>query len=399
MSASERIGLVDAEVLVFNKGGRDFRLEKLNAGEDVPREFFYGFFDLENAGISSAMLPTSGAEPGFLGAIADKIERPFASITGVGVRPLSVRLKSASLKNTKVAISFTDGFSLSLGIGMKRSKDGPILIGGFHGLSDIENRTPERMRDVARAIIRRAIARLDHVFFFGPADREFALANYRLDPERSSVIPFGVDTEFWRPLPDVAESDYVAAVGQDHNRDYDLLVRAPGQHPTRIITRRKLDIPPGATHVTTSTGDYFTADSMTDAELRKLYNAARAVIVPLKNVNQPSGYSVTLQAMSCGKPVILSNIKGLWSPDLMVSGENCILVPPGDADALGAAIGRIRSDTGLARKLGQAARETAVAHFGLDKIGAGTVSLARLGLELWSRGNRAGASIRKPEIA
>jgi glycosyltransferase involved in cell wall biosynthesis len=167
----------------------------------------------------------------------------------------------------------------------------------------------------------------------------------------------------------------------------------------RIVTRRYVNIPPNYDHVQTTVGDFFNSDSMTDRDLRRLYNAATAVIVPLKDVYQPSGYSVTLQAMSCGRPVVLSNIRGLWTKTLLKDGENCLLVPPGDAVALGAAIGRIRSNSELARRLGRAARETAVAHFGLDKIGAGTVALARLGLDLWTKRNDGKVVVRKPETA
>jgi glycosyltransferase involved in cell wall biosynthesis len=121
---------------------------------------------------------------------------------------------------------------------------------------------------------------------------------------------------------------------------------------------------------------------MTDEALRRLYNRARAVIVPLKDVYQPTGYSVTLQAMSCGRPVILSAIKGLWAPELLKNNENCLLVPPGDAAVLGAAIARIRADAALRARLGHAARTTALSHFGLNRMGDATVALARLGLSL-----------------
>lgn len=382
MSQESRLGAAHADVVVFNKGGRDFRLERLDRGEEVPREFLYGYLDLQRAGLKTAMLSTSGSEPGWSGALANLIERVFAKITQLGVRPFSVALRRPEFGDAKVAISYTDGFSLSLGLGKRRHKQPPVLFGGFHGLSDIEARAPKHMRPLARVIIRRALAGLDHVFFFGPADRNYAAGHYGLALDRSSVIPFGVDTEFWRPLPDVSEDDRVVAIGQDHNRDYDLLAAVPGQHPTLIVTRRPVKIPAGAAHVMTSSGDYFNADSMTDEDLRRLYNSARAVIVPLKDVYQPSGYSVTLQAMSCGRPVVLSNIRGLWAPELLKDGENCLLVPPGDAAALGAAIGRLRADAGLRARLGQAARATAIAHFGLDKIGQGTLALARLGLSM-----------------
>jgi glycosyltransferase involved in cell wall biosynthesis len=249
-------------------------------------------------------------------------------------------------------------------------------------LSDIEARTAVRLKSFIRTTIARALDGLDHVFFFGPADRAIAMQRYRLSAERSSVIPFGVDTEFWRPMPNVAQEDFVVAIGQDRNRDYDLLAAAPGNHPTRIVTRQEVRVPSGAAHVQLSAGDFFGSDAMTDQDLRRLYNAARAVIVPLKDVYQPSGYSVTLQAMACGRPVILTRIRGLWTPELLKDGENCLLVPPGDAHELGVAIGRIRGDAEFAARLGQAARATALAHYGLDKIGGGTLALAKLGLSM-----------------
>ncbi len=388
MSLRERIGADNAEVLLFAKGGREFRVDRIGKGEETPREFFYGYFELLDAGVKAAMLSSAGAVPGLLGTLADRVERGFAAVTHVGARPLSLRLEAAEIGQAKVLISYTDGFSLSLGLGVPRRQDGSIVIGGFHGLSDIETRAGDSVRGITRAIITRALARLDHAFFFGPADREFAIRNYGLSSVSSSVIGFGVDTDFWRPMPDVPASDFVVAIGQDHNRDYDLLAKAPGGHPTRIITRQKLAIPPGADHVTTSTGDYFTSDSMTDADLRRLYNSAVAVIVPLRDVHQPSGYSVTLQAMSCGKPVILSKIKGLWDRELLVDGENCLLVPPGDAEALSQAIARVRSDAALRNRLGKAARGTALAHYGLPRIAEGTLGLARLGLSMHAERSR-----------
>lgn len=391
--------LDNADVVVFNKGGRDSRIELLGRGEEVPREFFYGFLDLEHAGICAAMMSSSGPIAGFAGGAADWVERAIARLTGLGVRPFSARIASGWLPGAKVVMSYTDGFSLSLGLGFPRGGGRAILIGGFQGLCDIEQRAPRAMRWPVRRIIVRSLARLDHVFFLGPADRARAIETYGVTPERSSILTFGVDTEFWRPMPVQGDEDYVLAIGQDLSRDFDLLARAPGANPTLIITRNPVRVPPDASHIRISPGGYSDPLSATDRDLRRLYNEATAVVVPLKDVYQPSGQSVTLQAMSCGRPIILSKTCGIWAPDLLKDGENCILVPPGDAAALGAAIGRVRSDRGLALKLGRAARATAVEYFGLDKTGAGTVSLARLGLGLWSERNGAGPSIRQPGIA
>ena len=389
MDRNARRDIGNVDVVVFNKGGRESRIELLARGDVVPREFFYGFFDLEKAGLKSAMISTSGAEPGLLGSTADIFERALARVTGVGARPMSVRLRAAAFANAKVAISYTDGFSLSLGLGLGNVAKRPVLIGGFQGLSDIENRAPPSMRGFSRAVIKRSLAGLDHVFFLGPADRARAIETYGVDPGRSSILTFGVDTEFWRPLPDQGKEDFVLAIGQDLNRDFDLLARAPGSNPTLIITRNPVRVPAGATHIRISPGGFADPHSATDEDLRRLYSNAAAVVVPLKDVYQPSGQSVTLQAMSCGRPVILTKTRGIWAADLLKDGDNCVLVPPGDAEALGAAITQLRNDPALAARIGASARATAVAHFGLDKLGQGTVDLARLGLSLAAR--RAGA--------
>ncbi len=369
-----------ADVVLFTKGGRDFRVERMLAGEEVPREFFYGFFELGDAGINAAFLSSAGRQPGAFGIVADGLERAFAKATMLGVRPLSAKLSLKAAGTPKAIISFTDGFSLSLGSSRRKGAKRPVLIGGFHGLSDIEERARAPVKGLVRRIITRSLANLDHVFFFGPADRDYAIGRYGVSPQHSSVFLFGVDTEFWRPLPDEPVDDFVVAIGQDKNRDYDLLAAAPGRHPTRIVTRQPVRIPAGATHVKTTVGDFFGSDAMSDSDLRRLYNKAAEVVVPLKDVYQPSGYSVALQAMSCGKPVVLSDIKGLWTPGVLRNEVNCLLVRPGDAVALGEAIGRLRSDANLRARIGQAARETALSHYTLDKVASSTRALAELGL-------------------
>jgi hypothetical protein len=67
MQSEIKLAATDAEVVLFTKGGRDFRMERLLAGEEVPREFFYGYFELARAGTRAAFLSSSGRQPGSLG--------------------------------------------------------------------------------------------------------------------------------------------------------------------------------------------------------------------------------------------------------------------------------------------------------------------------------------------
>lgn len=71
-----------------------------------------------------------------------------------------------------------------------------------------------------------------------------------------------------------------------------------------------------------------------------------------------------LEAMSWGLPVIATPVGGV--PEIVTHELDGLLVPPGDIDALGAAIVRLMSDPRLRERLGLAARETVAARFSLD---------------------------------
>lgn len=73
-----------------------------------------------------------------------------------------------------------------------------------------------------------------------------------------------------------------------------------------------------------------------------------------------------LEAMAAGRPVVATRAGG--TPEVVADGETGILVPPGDVEALRAALGRLAEDPGFRRRLGEAGRVRARAEFGVDKL-------------------------------
>lgn len=371
----------DAEVVMFNKGGRSQRLALLQANGEAPREFLYGYAELLGSGCRAVMLSTAEPYPGPLGRMRSLCEQAFSRTTHLGLRLHHVATHQKLLRSAKAAISFTDGYSLTLGLYYRnRPRRGPCVIGGFHGLSDVERRAPAPLRPLVRRAIRRALSGLDHAFFFGPADRGYAMARYNLADERASVYAFGVDCEFWRPDPSAETQPQILAVGQDINRDYDTLAAAEIDVDVLIVAAQRVRIPPGRRNVRVVAGSYFSPMGLSDAELRRQYQTSLAVAVPLKDVYQPTGYSVTLQAMACGRPVILSDIKGLWRRDLLRHDENCLLVRPGDPQAIAEAVRRLQADPELGARLGRAARATVDRHFNLATVARSTAKLVALAM-------------------
>jgi len=80
--------------------------------------------------------------------------------------------------------------------------------------------------------------------------------------------------------------------------------------------------------------------------------------------NEGMGRAV-IEALALSLPVIATSVGGL--PEVLQDGAAGILVPPGDAAALEAAIGRVADDPALARALGRRGRARAV-EFGAGRM-------------------------------
>ncbi len=78
-----------------------------------------------------------------------------------------------------------------------------------------------------------------------------------------------------------------------------------------------------------------------------------------------------IEAMAAGLPVIASHVGGV--PEQVLDGETGILVPPGDVDALAAALARLAGDSPLRRSMGAASYDRALTCFDLPRFRAAHV--------------------------
>jgi glycosyltransferase involved in cell wall biosynthesis len=89
-------------------------------------------------------------------------------------------------------------------------------------------------------------------------------------------------------------------------------------------------------------------------EVAAAMDRARAVLLPSASEGLPR---IAIESFMRGRAVIGSRAGG--TPDIVEDGVNGVLVPPGDAEALAAAIELILDDEALASRLGAAAAESA----------------------------------------
>lgn len=93
--------------------------------------------------------------------------------------------------------------------------------------------------------------------------------------------------------------------------------------------------------------------------LRALLRSAAVLGVPSRwHENQPM---VVLEAFACGVPVVTSNLGGL--PELVDSGQDGLVVPANDPEALAGALTHVLEDPDRGLTMGQAARAKALEAF------------------------------------
>jgi glycosyltransferase involved in cell wall biosynthesis len=333
---------VSAAIFLF-RSGRRARIDAVG-----PSEFLYGYTELAHSGapvrmIEEGELGLAGSWPRALEAVANRI----ASVAGVHARVLFAvfrhrRLLSAG--GTIVATTHTIGLALAalrrLGLRM------PHLVIMTMGLVSPDS-SALRHRWLAWMLAGTTLATL--------SKPEAAWLRETLGPGVSVVdFAFGVDLEFWRPGGE-ARDEVVLSVGNDWNRDFATLVAAwrPEFPPLEIVT--SLPVSSNKANVRILRGDW-RSQALSDEALRAKVQRARLVVVPLRDTLQPSGQSAALQAMACGRPVVMSANRGCWDAEMLHRHEACRFVPPGDARALGEVIAALLADIPAAEAMGMRAR-------------------------------------------
>jgi len=177
--------------------------------------------------------------------------------------------------------------------------------------------------------------------FFADAEASAITSMFKIPDARAHSNAFGVDTRFWTPADSPAGGDYILAVGNDARRDYATLVVAAAswEMPVKILTKRTIEGPlPANIEIINAS---WHRPAVTDLELRDLYRGAAVVVVPVIESVQPSGQSVALQAMSCGRPVVLSRTSGLWTGADFSDGAELVFVDCGSGAALADAVQKL----------------------------------------------------------
>ena len=331
---------------------RSGRRERLQSKSDLPTEFFYGLPELRESGWSINLLEDKDLEmapPLKPSAFAlNKFSRFFGNIPlGMTLGLFKKKIRENIPADSPI-IATTNNMGLALGLAKTLGiLQNPVIFMAM-GLLPLNPSWWQKkcLEKILKGIKTVTISRVEQAH----------LRN--LFPEISiEYLPFGVDTKFWKRFEGKAgEKKYILALGNDANRDWETLITAwnEGLPPLKIVTR--LPVPQGPPNVEVIAGDW-REQTLSDNKIKELYWGAQLVVIPLRETMQPAGQSVCLQAMACGCPVIMSNIRGLWNQNELKNGEHWRLVTPGQPLELRDAVIQLATDRELRESMILAASE------------------------------------------
>ena len=184
------------------------------------------------------------------------------------------------------------------------------------------------------------------------------------------VIPNGCDVPGERRFPGLAAEDppRVLYAGQLYPwKGVDLLVAAMGSVPgVRLVILGGIEGEPDTARVRAlveSSGLAARTELpglVPQARVADELRRAAVVAVPFLRAGMTERHTSPLklfEAMAAGRPIVASDLPS--SREVLRDGDNALLVPPGDALALSAALRRVLSDRDLARRLARSAWDEA----------------------------------------
>jgi len=232
---------------------------------------------------------------------------------------------------------------------------------------------PTYARFVQRMLYRRA----DCVIVSNPvlAERSSLLRHAR----RLAVIPFGVDIRrFDGHTPNAQVSAFAAGAPGPRALFVGRLVYYKGLHvllealrewpgSLTVVGEGPLERDLRARAAALGVADrVFWAGRVDDADLPSYYAAADVFVLPSVAITETFGIS-QIEAMAAGVPVVSTRLPtGVpWVNQHDVSG---LIVEPGDAASLGAALRRLASDPALRARLSDGARRRACEQFSRERM-------------------------------
>lgn len=291
---------------------------------------------------------------------------PLARKSYAGLRAMRALLKAENVQVVNTHSSTDSWLAALFCVGLQHA---PVIVRTRHISAPIPS------NPLTRWLYVRAAA---HIVTTGEALRRQVIAEAGADPARVSSVPTGIDLERFRPGDraaaraelGLAQADFLVGIvatlrsWKGHRYLLDAIARIPDAQVKAIVVGGG----PGEDNLRRQAAEL-------GIEARVIMAGQRDDVLPwlqsfdvfaLPSYANEGVPQAIVQAMACGLPVITTAIGAIGEA---ASGDvTALMIRPQDADALAAAILRLRDDAGLRQRLGQAGAAVARERFSADRM-------------------------------
>lgn len=196
-----------------------------------------------------------------------------------------------------------------------------------------------------------------------------------------ALVPYGVDTDEFRPVPKRDETFRILFVGTLSLRKglpYLLESVATLRWPNAELVLRGTESPETRTLLNSYRGTIpiSLVPPQPRSTLKELYSSASVLVLP--SIEDAFGIVIG-QALACGTPVIATTHTG--GPDVIDNGANGFIIPPADVAALRRALTDAYENRAMLTDMRGEARRRVEAARGWDTYGDGVVAALRQALD------------------
>jgi glycosyltransferase involved in cell wall biosynthesis len=203
-----------------------------------------------------------------------------------------------------------------------------------------------------------SLANMDAVIALRQETKRYLVEELRISAEKIFVIPNGVDPEvFTLPSPAGRRDDTVLFIGRGTiAKGFDTLLEAASCIKGKIIAVTPL-VSRAYQKLVSRLPNIVIIPRLNRHELVSIYQRARVFVLPSLTENSPL---VTLEAMACGVPVVVTQ-EG--AADYVCDGREGFIIPFRDSSALADRVNYLLEHPGEAERMGQAGRQRVLDHF------------------------------------
>ena len=236
---------------------------------------------------------------------------------------------------------------------------------GYEWLSFIEKGNRAKWKKIFAYMVEKfAYTNADKVIITSQDDRDFIINRFAIAPSTVQVIPNYIDTQKFKPLPVLKESDRVLFLGrfEDQKNLFNLVKGMEG------LSVRLVMIGSGSQKeqlITLAKECGVTIEflgNISQDEIPNELNKSQVFVLPSLYEGNPKAL---LEAMSCAIPCVGTRAPGI--DNVLTDGKDGILCEL-DAVSIHEALKRVLEDQQLRDRIGQGARETILSTFSLEKV-------------------------------